>query len=105
MSDDLVLVYDKNNKAAGGFATQLSDHTKKFSGLSVQEPKPADLTSFNVAGANIGIIVTPGCFTSEFVTDALELIVVAKKSVVLIHDIASQCVLQEEVEKIANEEY
>ena len=62
MSDDLVLVYDKNLQEAGQFALHIYDHAKKWIGFSVQEPKPFERTSFTVAGQNIGIIITPGMY-------------------------------------------
>ena len=47
MSDDLVLVYDKNNAAAGEFALKLSAHSKKWMGFGIQEPKPHEQTAFS----------------------------------------------------------
>eukprot|EP00392_Amoebophrya_sp_AT5.2_P008932 g8960.t1 len=103
--DDLVLVYDKDTPEAGQFALDIYDHAKKWIGFSVQEPKPFERTSFTVNGANMGIIVTPNCFKSEFVTDALELMVAAKKPCTLIHYIASKCAVQDETMQIENDDY
>ena len=50
MSDDLVLVYDKNNKGAGEFALKLFGHSRKWLGFSIQEPKPGERTSFSKDG-------------------------------------------------------
>jgi len=103
--DDLVLVYDKLNVAAGKFASGLYNHSKKWIGMSVQEPKPNERTSFTVGGTNIGIIVTPGMAGSPFVTDALELAVGAKKAIVLIHDVNSKCVVADELDLLESDEY
>lgn len=95
--DDLILVYDKNNKDAGIFASDMFNHSRKWMGLAVQEPKPSERTNFTVAGQNIGVIVTPKVFQSEFVVEALDLAFGQKKPVILIHDLASNCVVGDEI--------
>jgi hypothetical protein len=100
--DDLILVYDKNNNEAGDFALDLFNTSKKWIGLGVQEPRPTERTNFTVNGQNIGIIVTKDVFKSEFVLEALDLVIGAKKPLILIHDIASKCVVSAECAAIAD---
>ncbi|CAD7973846.1 unnamed protein product [Amoebophrya sp. A120] len=103
--DDLVLVYDKDTPEAGQFALNLYDHAKKWIGFSVQEPKPTERTSFTVNGASMGIIITKDVFKSEFVTDALELMVAAKKPCLLIHHIAGKTNVEDEIMQCENDDY
>ena len=53
----------------------------------------------------MGIVLGPDTFTSEFVTDCLELIVGGKKPTTLIHDVMSGCNVEEELAKVENDDY
>jgi hypothetical protein len=102
--NDLLFVYDKNNDGAGKFALNAYNLSRRWIGLGVDEPKPHERTNFTATAANIAIVVTPGVFQSEFVLEGLDLAIGQKKNVLLLHDIASECVMSTEVEACPEDE-
>jgi hypothetical protein len=101
--DDVVFIFDRDHEEACQFTIGVYNSLRQWLGVAVREPRPKDRAGFDVKPPNITLIVTPGVFKNETVREGFEMAVQAKRNIVFMHHIRSNCLLEDEVAEAPEE--